>query len=103
MTMPLAIATHYWSPVSIFYPNTGEVEEYVKWLKKELAVAEKELELRRPKPEKKFDDAMSKWASLGGKKRASNMTPEKRKEQARHAAKARWAKKSVQELVEVGQ
>ena len=40
------------------------------------------------------DDAKSAAAqlgSLGGKKRAANMTPERRKEIAQKAAKSRWA------------
>ena len=40
------------------------------------------------------DDAKSAAAqlgSLGGKKRAANMTPERRKEIAQKAAKTRWA------------
>jgi hypothetical protein len=33
----------------------------------------------------------------GGRARAANMTPEERSESARKAAKARWAKKRLQE------
>ena len=36
-------------------------------------------------------------ASKGGKARAEKLTPEERKEIARKAAKARWAKKRQQE------
>ena len=37
--------------------------------------------------------AAAQLGSLGGKKRAANMTPERRKEIAQKAAAKRWAKK----------
>jgi hypothetical protein len=41
------------------------------------------------------DDALEyfrKQGRIGGKKRAANLTPEERSEQARKAVQARWAK-----------
>lgn len=42
--------------------------------------------------EKKATSAAAKLGSLGGKKRAANMTPERRKEIAQKAAAKRWKK-----------
>lgn len=39
------------------------------------------------------NEAAVALGSLGGKKRATNLTPERRKEIAANAAKARWAKR----------
>lgn len=41
---------------------------------------------------KEIRDYFAKFGKQGGKARAENMTPEQRKESARKAAKARWAK-----------
>ena len=42
---------------------------------------------------KETREYFAKFGKQGGKKRARNMTPEERRESARRAAQARWAKK----------
>lgn len=41
--------------------------------------------------------SLRQFAKLGGKARAAKLTPERRKEIAAIAAKARWAKKAANE------
>jgi hypothetical protein len=41
-------------------------------------------------------DYFARFGKQGGKTRAKNMTPEQRKESARKASEARWAKKKKQ-------
>lgn len=45
--------------------------------------------------DKKASSAAAKLGSLGGKKRAANMTPERRSEIAKNAAKKRWDEKDT--------
>jgi hypothetical protein len=42
-----------------------------------------------------FRQEGARGGRIGGKKRASNLTPEQRRESARKAARARWAKKGA--------
>jgi hypothetical protein len=67
-----------------------------QWAKRMVDIATGEVSDREPTPEERgVDPAASAMGKKGGPARSASMTPERRAEIAKKAAKARWSKQEA--------